>query len=180
MNRRNQMNRYPRDARNYSSPRGTCPFGGGMRRCSNASMGVERMQMRAQTQAQERDQAPWQGQGCSLCRQRSLSLQRQELMQEDNMMGGGCGCEHGTQVDRERLLQQIRTVDFALYEVVLYLDAYPHAQEALDTYHKLLCRRKDLYEQYERTYGPVTVTGNSSHNSWDWIEKPFPWEPSAN
>ena len=114
---------------------------------------------------------------------------------EQHGQNGGCGCgcggsgscngngnghgghEHN---DCQKLLQQIRTVDFALYEVILYLDVYPTSCEALDTYHKLLVRRKALYEEYETNCGPITATGNESHTAWDWIDKPFPWETSAN
>ena len=106
---------------------------------------------------------------------------------EQQMQNNGCGCgchgnSHGghEHTDCQKLLQQIRTVDFALYEVILYLDVYPTSCEALETYHKLLSRRKALYEQYESTCGPITATGNESHTAWDWIDKPFPWEPSAN
>ena len=71
-------------------------------------------------------------------------------------------------------------MDFALYELVLYLDAYPDCQDALDMYHKLLCRQKELTAEYESACGPLTAFGNVSHTSWDWIDKPFPWEYSAN
>jgi len=98
----------------------------------------------------------------------------------NNQGNNGCGCNNGCGRDCEKLLQQIRAVDFALYEVVLYLDVYPTSCEALDTYHKLLDRRKALYEQYQATCGPITNMGNMSHTTWDWIEKPFPWEADAN
>ena len=87
--------------------------------------------------------------------------------------GGGCGECH-------KLLQQIRAVDFALYEVILYLDVYPESCEALDTYHKLVARRQGLYQQYQSQCGPLTATANQSRTSWDWIDQPFPWENAAN
>ena len=96
----------------------------------------------------------------------------------------GCGC--GRSNDQQNtcacagLLAKIRAVDFALYELVLYLDAYPDCRDALDTYHKLLCRKRELIAEYESTCGPLTAFGNESHTSWDWIDKPFPWEYSAN
>ena len=106
---------------------------------------------------------------------------------EERNNGGVCGCgrereerNNGACGDCHKLLQQIRAVDFALYEVVLYLDVYPTSCEALETYHKLVARYKDLCEQYERECGPLTMAGNLSHTAWDWINKPFPWENSAN
>jgi len=96
-----------------------------------------------------------------------------------------CGCGNHNNVERDngacgKLLAQIRAVDFALYELVLYLDAYPDCQDALDMYHKLLCRKNELTAEYESACGPLTAFGNMSHTSWDWIDKPFPWEYSAN
>ena len=95
----------------------------------------------------------------------------------------GCGCgvtpaDVPTAACR-KLMEQIRAVDFALYEVILYLDVYPHCHEALDTYHKLKARSEMLRGEYEATVGPITAFGNQCTTSWDWMKKPFPWEYDA-
>ena len=97
---------------------------------------------------------------------------------------GGCGCGHGqgnggASASCRKLLEQIRAVDFALYEVVLYLDVYPHSCDALETYHKLKAQREALRKEYESICGPLTAFGNESGASWDWIASPFPWEYGA-
>lgn len=122
---------------------------------------------------------------------------------------GGCGCgnhnhdhehnhdhhhghEHGNGCCHNRpshcgdhntachtLMDQIRAVDFALYETVLYLDVYPHSCDALETYHKLKAQSKALHEEYESACGPLTAFGNRSTASWDWMSKPCPWEYDA-
>ena len=28
--------------------------------------------------------------------------------------------------------------------------------------------------------GPMTMYGNVSRDSWDWVKGPWPWEPDAN
>jgi len=97
-----------------------------------------------------------------------------------NGSGCGCGCDHGQ--DRSacrKLLEQIRAVDFALYETVLYLDVYPHSCDALETYHKLKAQQTELHKEYEALCGPLTAFGNESRTSWDWMNKPFPWEYDA-
>ena len=100
-----------------------------------------------------------------------------------NLTREGCGCENRTPAkpsqDCRKLMEQIRAVDFALYEVVLYLDAYPHCHEALETYYKLRERSEALHREYESTSGPLTAFGNRSPDSWDWMKKPFPWEYDA-
>ena len=97
---------------------------------------------------------------------------------------GGCGCNRNetprdTGATCHRLMEQIRAVDFALYETVLYLDAYPHSCDALETYRKLMEQREALHKEYEMTHGPLTAFGNQSTTSWDWMNKPFPWEYDA-
>ena len=96
---------------------------------------------------------------------------------------GGCGQNNGCGTDNgscKRLMEQIRAVDFALYETVLYLDVYPDSCDALETYHKLKAQSKALHEEYESACGPLTAFGNQSSTSWDWMSKPFPWEYDAN
>jgi hypothetical protein len=75
-------------------------------------------------------------------------------------------------------MEQIRAVDFALYETVLYLDVYPHSCDALETYRKLKARSEALHAEYEASHGPLTAFGNRG-DSWDWMSKPFPWEFDA-
>ena len=103
----------------------------------------------------------------------------------DHPHDGGCGCESHNSGgcagnNCKQLMEQIRAVDFALYETVLYLDVYPHSCDALETYHKLKARREELYSAYESTCGPITAFGNKSTTSWDWTDQPAPWEYDAN
>lgn len=82
--------------------------------------------------------------------------------------------------DAGTLLRQIRAVDFALYETVLYLDVYPKSTAAMETYQRLKTQREELHAAYEAAYGPLTPFGNESETSWDWVKGPFPWEYDAN
>ena len=93
--------------------------------------------------------------------------------------GGSCGCEGGSvSVNCRKLIEQIRSIDFALYETVLYLDVYPHSCDALETYRKLRAQSEALHAEYEASCGPLTAFGNKG-NAWDWMSKPFPWEYDA-
>ncbi len=94
--------------------------------------------------------------------------------------GCGCGCGNGADAAAcKRLMDQIRAVDFALYETVLYLDVYPNSCDALETYYKLKAQSEALHAEYEATCAPLTAFGNKSDTSWDWMGKPFPWEYDA-
>ena len=78
------------------------------------------------------------------------------------------------------LLDEIRAVEFALCELVLYLDAYPDCGEALAMYHELLEQREALVCRYEQEVGPLTCLGCESKSCWTWVKGPFPWEYEAN
>ncbi|MBQ9098057.1 MAG: spore coat protein CotJB [Clostridia bacterium] len=82
--------------------------------------------------------------------------------------------------DRTALLHKIQAEDFALYEVALYLDAYPKNAKALRYYkeHKQLLEQ--LKRAYEDSFGPLTLYGNQSDTSWQWVDGPWPWEKEAN
>lgn len=91
-----------------------------------------------------------------------------------NMNCNGCGgnsCNAG-----DSLMKRIQQVEFALYEIVLYLNAYPDSQDALKHYHGLMDMRKALVGEYESKHGPLTMYGNESTSSWDWASTPWPWE----
>ena len=97
---------------------------------------------------------------------------------------GGCrNCNGGgnrrISQNCQGLMEQLRAVDFAITETVLYLDAYPNCREAMEFYHKLIAERKQLTEAYEGACGPLTMYGNGK-NGWEWAEGPWPWEADAN
>ena len=83
-------------------------------------------------------------------------------------------------ITKERLLDRIRAEDFALYEVALYLDAYPQNARALAYYaeHKKLAQA--LREEYESRFGPLSLYGNHDGGAWRWVDAPWPWEKEAN
>ena len=82
--------------------------------------------------------------------------------------------------DCKKQMQVLRALDFAIQETVLYLDAYPECRQALEYYHKLIEMRERVLSSYEKACGPMTMYGNKSQRSWDWVEGPWPWENEAN
>ena len=75
--------------------------------------------------------------------------------------------------------EKLQTVSFSLYETVLYLDAHPDCTDAISYYNELMGQLEELTEQYEKSYGPLTIYDNQS-NKWEWISSPWPWETEAN
>lgn len=78
---------------------------------------------------------------------------------------------------REELLYNILMYKFALVELNLYLDTHPSDSKTINLFNQYLMEEKKLCDQYEKSYGPLTVdTENISNNSWNWVKSPWPWE----
>lgn len=77
--------------------------------------------------------------------------------------------------DRGALLEEIRSLGFVKVELELYLDTHPGCRTALDYYYKTLEALKASTELYESLYGPLTAAGNTSSETWDWVNTPWPW-----
>lgn len=79
------------------------------------------------------------------------------------------------------LMRRLQALDFAIVDTVLYLDAYPHSEEALAYYHKLLAEREEIVRRLADSHRrPTTYMDNTSKDSWNWTEGPWPWDPRAN
>lgn len=79
--------------------------------------------------------------------------------------------------EREALLYQIMQYKFALTELNLYLDTNPDDRRVIEIYNNYLSMEKQMCDQYEKMYGPLTVDSNYLNNkSWIWINNPWPWE----
>lgn len=79
--------------------------------------------------------------------------------------------------EREALLYQLMQYKFALTELDLYLDTHPNDGEAVSLYHNYLTIEKQMCDQYESMYGPLTLDSNYlGQNRWNWKNSPWPWE----
>lgn len=79
--------------------------------------------------------------------------------------------------DREMLLRQIATVDFAIVELNLYLDTHPSDQEVNSKLNEYKKQSEELRSKYQNTYGPLT-SESAEDNRWGWIADPWPWNLS--
>ena len=83
-------------------------------------------------------------------------------------------------MERQQLLDSLRAAQFAMHEMVLYLDTHPNDTEALKKFDAYRLRYKELSKQYEREYGPLTAPGDFGANGFSWGNNPWPWEKEAN
>ena len=79
-------------------------------------------------------------------------------------------------MDKNRLMDEIKSYDFTIVELALYLDTHPNDTKALDIYNSIIDKLFDLKEKYEANFGALNIYGVNSGEHWTWIDGPWPWE----
>lgn len=75
--------------------------------------------------------------------------------------------------DRETLIQKLSALQFAAWELHLYLDTHPDDCDAKELNEKYICKSKELAALYESKYGPLSpMTGSGEM----WLKNPWPWD----
>lgn len=75
------------------------------------------------------------------------------------------------------MLTSIDALTFALLDMNLYLDIFPKDEEIINLYSHYNTQNKQLKEEYENMYGPLTTSSNAtSKKPWAWNDKPWPWD----
>lgn len=83
--------------------------------------------------------------------------------------------------ERMTLTNNVRMYKFALTEAILYLDAYPCNEKALEYYIKTRDLARIAEEEYERAVGPLhSANAVCEGGKYLWTEGPWPWEMEAN
>ena len=77
-----------------------------------------------------------------------------------------------------KLKKYIDSLDFAIYETVLFLDTHPCDTKALTLLEKYKNARQEAICEYEKQGCKYSVTAKtaSTQGRWDWIDGPWPWE----
>ena len=87
---------------------------------------------------------------------------------DDNRYNNGCNCSR-----REDMLNKIQAYDFSIIDLELYCDTHPEDLRAIAMHNQCCKAKKNLADQYQKIYGPLTV--DYPCNKWRWIEG-WPWE----
>lgn len=75
--------------------------------------------------------------------------------------------------EKAKLMNMLSAEQFAAWELHLYLDTHPCDKNALRMHEKHSARAKELKEEFEKKYGPLTTkTGEGC----EWVKAPWPWE----
>ena len=82
--------------------------------------------------------------------------------------------------ERLSLLKTIQQYNFAAYDVLLYLDTHSDDEKAFAMYKELMAKYKMLLNEYQQTYGPLTIEGAAIQDEFNWYQSPWPWEKCDN
>lgn len=82
--------------------------------------------------------------------------------------------------EQHKLMGKLQACAFALKEANLYLDTHPTCQEGLAYFRRHRDEYKELLDEYQDKYGPLTPEASKGTKKWEWVTEPFPWELSAN
>jgi len=77
---------------------------------------------------------------------------------------------------REALLKKLSMACFAAWELQIYLDTHPNDARAQNRYNQYKATAKQLTDEFEEKYGPLTAGDTYGDSSWEWINSPWPWE----
>ena len=80
-------------------------------------------------------------------------------------------------MNRNELLDIIRSLQFYLLDLNLYLDNFPNCTKAVEDYKLISSKLQKLVCEYEESYGPLTNFGSAYvQDPEKWINSPWPWE----
>ena len=78
---------------------------------------------------------------------------------------------------RAMLMQQIDAVQFAMWELHLYLETHPDDLSALALYKKYEEKNEKLVSEFEENCGPLY---SNSDPGVSWLKNPWPWDLGGN
>lgn len=76
-------------------------------------------------------------------------------------------------MNREKALLKLSSIQFAMWEMRVYLDTHLDNTEAQKLYEKYKMQFEKAKAEFETEFGPITL---SSNNSDEWLKDPWPWD----
>ena len=77
---------------------------------------------------------------------------------------------------KEKLMNRINEVSFAVNDVLLYLDTHPDDEEALNYFNQCNTLYNAAKQSYQEQFGLLNAFSEQERFSWDWNTAPMPWE----
>ena len=79
-------------------------------------------------------------------------------------------------MSRAEMLKKVQQADFLAYDLQLYLNTHPTCERALALYTETIKQAKELRNEYEEMYGPLTAARSTGKSPWQWSKNPWTWE----
>ena len=76
-------------------------------------------------------------------------------------------------MNKNMLLKELSAVQFAMWELHLYMDTHPGDIEALKKYNMYLQKYMKLKNEFEERFYILTATDAQGVS---WLKDPWPWE----
>ena len=85
-------------------------------------------------------------------------------------------------MDRNKLmlLKRIEKIQFAIFEIRLFLDTHPDNMHAIKHYEHYQNKLNETVKEYERMYGTIKPNFTANGDRWTWCDGPWPWECEFN
>lgn len=87
-----------------------------------------------------------------------------------------CSCMNNTNEIRAKMMQKIKSLNFAVIELSQYLDTHPNDRKAICLYKEYANELDEVKNKYQKIFGPLSIYFPC--NKWRWLETPWPWERS--
>lgn len=78
--------------------------------------------------------------------------------------------------EKDALMSKIKSIDFVLMELHLFLDTHPNDADALAMYEKYSKKRAILVAEYEQKFGMLSMKSMTADKHWQWVSDPWPWD----
>lgn len=81
-------------------------------------------------------------------------------------------------MNKREMKKKIFEHDFAIHELVLFLDSHPTNKKAMELLREYRQRRGKLVEEYESRFGAFIMKpcDAPATDCWEWLKSPWPWE----
>lgn len=73
---------------------------------------------------------------------------------------------------RQKALTRLSAVQFAAWELHMYLDTHPGDKNAAERYRQYSAQYRKLRKEFEENYGALVQPSFGN----EWLDDPWPWE----
>lgn len=79
-------------------------------------------------------------------------------------------------MEKNELLRNLSSAQFACVEMNLYLDTHPNDAAALAKFKKYTENANAARRAYVQKCGPITASDVYGNTHFEWVNSPWPWE----